>query len=154
MMVQSAAKTVAQYLKELPPERRKVIAAVRKLVNANLPAGYEEGMQYGMIGWYIPLSRYPETYNKQPLGYAALAAQKNYTTLYLMNVYSGTKAEKRLRTAYKSAGKKLDLGKCCLRFKSLEDLVPDAVAEAIASLTPEEFIESYEAARQQAKKGK
>jgi hypothetical protein len=153
-MVQSAATTVAQYLKELPPERRKLVSAVRELVNTNLPKGYAEGMQYGMIGWYIPLSRYPETYNKQPLGYVALAAQKSYTTLYLMAVYADGPAEKRLRAAYRQAGKKLDLGKCCLRFKSWDDLVPEAVGEAIASTTPEEFIVSYEAARSKPRKGR
>jgi hypothetical protein len=152
-MVQSAATTVAQYLKELPPERRKVVAAVRKLVNANLPKGYREGMQYGMIGWYIPLSRYPVTYNKQPLGYIALAAQKRHYAIYLMGVYAGTQSEKRLRAAYKTAGKKLDLGKCCLRFTSLDDLVPEAVAEAVSSMTPEVFIDVYEAAREKTKKG-
>ena len=153
-MVQSAATTVAQYLQELPPERRKLVSAVRKLVKAHLPKGYREGMQYGMIGWYIPLSRYPETYNKQPLGYVALAAQKHYTTLYLMGVYADGPAEKRLRAAYKAAGKKLDLGKCCLRFTSWDDLVPEAVGEAIASTDPESFIEVYEAARAKTRKGR
>lgn len=153
-MVQSAATTVAQYLRELPPERRRLVAAARKLVNDHLPAGYREGMQYGMIGWYIPLSRYPETYNKQPLGYVALAAQKHYTTLYLMGVYAGAPAEKRLREAYRKAGKKLDLGKCCLRFRSWDDLVPEAVAAAIASTPPEAFIATYEASRKRTKRGK
>ena len=83
-MVSSAAATVEAYLAELPPERRAVVATVRALVNAHLPEGYVEGMHWGMIGWVIPLSRYPVTYNKQPLIYAALAAQKNNYALYLM----------------------------------------------------------------------
>ena len=76
-MVSSAAKTIDAYLAELPPERRAVIAAMRDRVNAHLPPGYEETMNWGMITWQIPLARYPITYNKQPLAYVALAAQKN-----------------------------------------------------------------------------
>jgi uncharacterized protein YdhG (YjbR/CyaY superfamily) len=146
-MVSSSATSVAQYLKELPADRRREIAAVRTIVNASLPAGYVEAMQYGMIGWAVPLSRYPETYNKQPLGYAALAAQKRYNTLYLMAAYADSPTEQMLREAFATAGKKLDMGKCCIRFQRAEDLALDAIAMAVAALPPEEFIASYEAAR-------
>ena len=112
-MVSSAAATVEAYLAELPPERRAVVATVRALVNAHLPEGYVEGMHWGMIGWVIPLSRYPVTYNKQPLIYAALAAQKNNYALYLMCAYSDSQVERDLRAAYAAAGLKLDMGKSC-----------------------------------------
>lgn len=82
-MVSSRAATIPEYLAALAPDRREVVSVVRDLVNRSLPAGFEEGMQYGMIGWYVPLSRYPDTYNGQPLGIVALAAQKSYLSLYL-----------------------------------------------------------------------
>ena len=146
-MVQSKATTVADYLAELPPPRRAVISAVRDIVNRHLPEGYVESMAYGMIGWGIPLSRYPTTYNKQPLGYVALAAQKNYNALYLMAVYSDSEHEQALRRAYADRGMKLDIGKCCLRFKDAAPPPEDVLGPIIASTSPEQFIEVYEAAR-------
>ncbi|MDR6841422.1 DUF1801 domain-containing protein [Pseudoxanthomonas sacheonensis] len=146
-MVGSAATTVEAYLAELPPERREVIATVRALVNANLPDGYVEGMNWGMVSWEIPLSRYPVTYNKQPLIYAALAAQKNHYALYLMCAYADSQNERDLRAAYAAAGLKLDLGKSCLRFRRLDALLQSAVAAAIASTPPEVHIARYEASR-------
>ena len=146
-MVSSAATTVEAYLAELPPGRREVIATVRALVNANLPDGYVEGMNWGMISWEIPLSRYPLTYNKQPLIYAALAAQKNHYALYLMCAYADSQIEHDLRAAYAAAGLKLDLGKSCPRFRGLDALLQSAVATAIASTLPETHIARYEASR-------
>jgi hypothetical protein len=146
-MVQSKARTVADYLAELPEERRRVMATMRDLVRRHLPAGYVESMCWGMACWGIPLERYPDTYNGQPLGYIGLAAQKNYYTLYLMTVYADSKEEKALRAAFAAEGKKLDMGKCCVRFRRVEDLQLDALGASIASTTPERFIEIYEAAR-------
>ncbi len=146
-MVSSAAKTVASYLAVLPPERRAVISTVRDLVNGHLPGGYVETMNWGMICWEIPLSRYPVTYNKQPLSYAALAAQKNNFAIYLMGVHAESREEDGLRSAYARAGKKLDMGKCCLRFKSLEGLLQDEVAKVIAATSVEDYIARYEASR-------
>ncbi|RDZ26281.1 DUF1801 domain-containing protein [Lysobacter silvisoli] len=146
-MASSRATTVAAYLAELPPERRAVVAAVRDLVNAHLPPGYVEEMAYGMIGWVIPLSRYPVTYNKQPLSYAALAAQKNAYSLYLNCVYADSTSEQQLRAAYARAGMKLDMGKSCLRFKSLDGLLQDEVGKIIASTPVEDYIALYEASR-------
>ena len=97
-MASSKAATVAQYLAELPPERRAEIEKVRDLVNGALPAGYREGMGYGMIGWVIPLEDYPDTYNRQPLAYAGLAAQKNYNSLYLNCVYASKERTGNCRT--------------------------------------------------------
>lgn len=146
-MVSSKAATVADYLAELPVDRRIEIEKVRDLVNAALPDGYVEAMGFGMIGWAIPLDRYPDTYNKQPLGYAALAAQKNGNSLYLNCVYASKERSERLKAAFASAGKKLDMGKSCIRFRKADDLALDAIRDEIASTTPQEFIRIYEEAR-------
>ncbi len=139
--------TVDSYLAALPEEQRNTIAAVRKTILENLPDGYEESMGWGMLTWSIPLSRYPETYNKQPLAYAALAAQKNYNAIYLNSVYQDPVLEKELREGYSKAGKKLDMGKSCIRFKTLSDLPLEVIGKVIASTTPEQFIARYEEAR-------
>jgi hypothetical protein len=146
-MVSSQASTVDDYLAELPPERRSIVASVRDLVRRNLPEGYRETMNWGMISYEIPLERYPDTYNKQPLGYAALTAQKNFYTLYLNSVYQDGDRKKWLEREFQKAGKKLDMGKSCLHFKRLEDLPLDVIARVIGSTPPEKFIEQYEAGR-------
>jgi len=146
-MVSSTATTVADYLAELPPERAAVVAHVRDLINRALPAGYREGIGYGMIGWVVPLEDYPDTYNGQPLSYAGLAAQKNHFSLYLNCVYSSPERTERLKTAFARAGKTLDMGKSCIRFKRIDDLADDVIAAEIASATPAEFIAINEAAR-------
>ena len=145
-MVSSKETTPTAYLASLPPERRKVIAAVRKVVKANLPTGYAETMNWGMLCYEIPFSRYPVTYNKQPLCYIGLAAQKNNYALYLMNVYSEPKLLTRLQAFYKSIGRKLDMGKCCLRFKQLEHLPLDVIGDLVAATPVEKMIEYYESA--------
>ena len=146
-MVSSKARTVEAYLRELPDDRRGVIAAVRTLVNRSLPKGYAETMSWGMISWEIPLARYPDTYNKQPLGYVALAAQKNHYALYLMGVHADSQNEKDLRQAYARAGRKLDMGKCCLRFRKLDDLLAEEIGTIIASMPVDAYIAHYEASR-------
>lgn len=146
-MVSNAANTVDGYLASLPAERREVVSAVRDLVRRHLPQGYRESMEWGMIGYGIPLERYPDTYNGQPLCYAALAAQKNHYALYLMSAYQEGAGSDWLRNAFARAGKKLDMGKSCLRFKSLDDLPLPVLGEFIASVTPEQFIARYEASR-------
>lgn len=143
-MVKSEAETVNQYLKQLPDDRRKTIKEVRKLILEHLPPGYRESMNWGMISYEIPLERYPDTYNGQPLGYVALAAQKNYNALYLMNVYRDPEMEKFLKEAFEKAGKKLDMGKSCIRFKQPGDMPLKAIAEIISRTSPEELIKSYE----------
>ena len=110
-MVSSAARTVDGYLRELPADRREAISAVRKVVQKHLPKGYEESMGFGMIMYSVPLSRLAETYNKQPLMYVALAAQKNYNAIYLMGVYSDAERTRRFKEGFAKAGKKLDIGK-------------------------------------------
>ena len=146
-MAQSRAATVDEYLAELPPERRAVVSAVRDMVNRHIPDGYRETMAFGMIGWGIPLSRYPDTYNGQPLGYVALAAQKNYYSLYVMSAYTGTRDEADIRAAFAQAGRKLDMGRSCIRFRALDDIPLEAIGEVIARTPPDEYIRRYEQAR-------
>ncbi len=136
--------TVDIYLQSLPLNRREIISALRTLILDNLPKGFQEGMEYGMIAYYIPLSRYPKTYNGQPLGYISVASHKNYISLYLMSIYGEGGAE--FKRAYKKTGKKLDMGKSCIRFKDLNDLPLGLICEMIRKYTPEEFIALYERA--------
>jgi len=145
--VRSNATTAAQYLSEMEPDRAAVIGHVRDLVNAAMPQGYVEHVAWGMITWSIPLELYPDTYNGQPLAYAALAAQKNYYSLYLNCGYTSPERTELLKAAFATAGKKLDMGKGCIRFRRAEDLAEDAIAAEIASTGPDEFIEIYEASR-------
>ena len=147
-MVSSKAETVADYLAELDPERRREIEIVRDRLNAVMPAGYREGMGYGMMGWVVPLETYPDTYNGQPLAYAGLAAQKNANSLYLTCAYSAPERAERLKAAALANGRKLDMGKSCIRFRKAADLPLDAIAREIASTTPEQFVAIYEEARQ------
>jgi uncharacterized protein YdhG (YjbR/CyaY superfamily) len=147
-MVKSQAKTVAAYLKELPAERRKVLAEVRKLIRRRLPAGYEEAMNWGVIAYPVPFARFADTYNGQPLCYAGLAAQKNNYSLYLMCVYGHKEFQSRLREAAKQLGKKLDMGKACIRFNRVEDLPLEAIGDIIASVPIEQFISIYKQSRQ------
>lgn len=143
-MVMSAQKTVAGYLAELPEDRRKVIAALRTRIRKHLQKGYAEEMGYGMITYVVPLKTNPDTYNGQPLCYVALAAQKNNYALYLMGCVGDLKRSASLADAFKRAGKKLDMGKSCLRFKSLDDLVLEAIDEIVGGWAPAEFVEYYE----------
>ena len=147
-MTRSAATTVQQYLDELPEERRAVVSAVRDIIVHHLPAGYQETMSWGMISYEIPLEQYRTTYNGQPLSYIALAAQKNYYALYLSGVYGDSEQERRLADAFRQAGKKLDMGKSCLRFRSLNDVPWEVIEHIVGSTSPEEYIAKYEAARQ------
>jgi len=146
-MASIAAATAAEYLAALPAERRAVVSALRDAVLRALPAGYEECTAWGMVAYVVPLARYPTTYNGQPLCYAAIAAQKNHYALYLMAPYQDEAALARLRDGFARAGKKLDMGKSCLRFKRLEDVPLDVVAETIAETTPDAFVAQYEAVR-------
>lgn len=151
-MVSSKATTVDAYLASLPADRRAAIAAVREVILGHLPPGYEEGMQHGMIGYAIPLSRYPDTYNGQPLVIAALASQKQHMSLYLMGVYGDPEIEAWFTERYRASGKKLDMGKSCVRFKKLDDLPLDLIGEVIARVSVDEHIAAAERARGPAKK--
>ncbi len=146
-MATSTAKTAEEYLASLPPERREAISAVREAILAHLPVGYEEMMDFGMICYVIPLSRVPKTYNGHPLPLAALASQKNYMSVYLMNVYGDPSTEEWFHATYKATGKKLDMGKSCVRFKRLEDLPLDVIGQVIARTPVEDYIKTHERAR-------
>ncbi|MEN8041514.1 MAG: DUF1801 domain-containing protein [Actinomycetota bacterium] len=145
--MKSGATTVEQYLAELPDDRRDAIETVRGVVLANLPEGIVEEMNWGMISYGVPLETYPDTYNGQPLMFAALASQKNYMSLYLMSVYSSPDGAASFHEAYEATGKRLDMGKSCVRFRKLDDLPLDLIAETISSITLEDFIETYKNAR-------
>lgn len=147
-MVSSNASTVQEYLEALTTEQRSVVSAIRDLILAHLPAGYQESMNWGMISYEIPLTTYPKTYNGQPLSYAALAAQKRYYSLYLMAVYQDAELLTALKETFRKAGKKLDMGKSCVRFRQLDELPLDAIGKFIASVTPAKYIERYEQSRQ------
>ena len=142
-----AKQSVSAFLAGLPEERRRELEKVRKLVRKHLPPGYEEAVSKSMLVYQVPLARYPDTYNGQPLMYAALGSQKNYLALYLMRVYADEVQQKRLKDAFKAAGKKLDMGKACLRFKSADDLAADAIADLIASTPVERWVQIAESAK-------
>jgi len=145
--MRSDAGTVEEYLDNLPSERREVVSAVRDVINEALPHGYVEGIAFGMIGWSVPLERFPDTYNGQPLSYVALAAQKRYYSLYLNSVYAGSVEQEALRRRWETTGRKLDMGKSCIRFTTLDDLDLDLVSEVVASTPVDEFIQMYEQVR-------
>lgn len=145
----SKAATVEEYLAALPEDRRSALMAVRTAILKSLPKGYEEGIQYGMIGYFVPHSLYPAGYHsnpKEPLPYLALASQKNYMSLYLMCVYAGHNEEE-FRAAWAATGKKLDMGKSCVRFRKVDDLALDVIAEWISRVPVEKFVASYETGR-------
>ena len=145
----SKAATVDQYLSELPEDRRKALEAVRQVILKNLDKDYEEGIQYGMIGYYVPHRVYPAGYHcdpKQPLPFANLASQKNHMALYLMCIYGESDLSRWFREAWAKTGKKLDMGKACVRFKKVEDLALDVIAEAIKRVPAKKYIAQCEAA--------
>lgn len=145
--MRSDAGTVDEYLAELPDDRRDAIAAVRDVVLDHLPDGYEEAMNWGMISYQVPLATKPDTYNGEPLMYAALASQKRHMALYLTGVYMDPELEQRLRDGFAAAGLKPDLGKSCLRFRRLDQLDLDVVGELIGAMPVDDFVAKSDAAR-------
>jgi hypothetical protein len=152
--MQSKATTVAAYLASLPADRRAAMQAIRAVIKMNLDPDLEEGMQYGMIGYYVPHSVFPPGYHcdpKQPLPYAGLASQKGHMSLYMMGFYVGaepgevgeTPEGRYFRDAWTKAGKKLDMGKACVRFKKLEDVPLEVVGEAFRRLPARTYVERY-----------
>jgi hypothetical protein len=141
------ASTVAEYLEKLPDDRRAALQAVRKIIRQNLDGGFKEGIQYGMIGYFVPHNVYPPGYHcdpKQPLPFAGLASQKNYMSMYLGCIYVDTEREAWFRKEWSKTGKRLDMGKACIRFKKLDDLPLELIAEVIAKTTAKDYIEFYE----------
>jgi hypothetical protein len=147
--MQSQATTVSQYLAELPDDRREIVKSVRQEILKNLPSGYEEGMQYGMIGYYVPHSLYPAGYHcnpKQSLPFANLASQKQYVSVYLYCVYSDEKQAEWFRRAWEKTGRKLNMGKSCVRLRKLEDIPLKVIGQAVKRVPVAKFIATYEAA--------
>jgi len=142
--VRSNATTVTEYLAELPAERREMVETVRQLILDNLPAGYEEAMNWGMIAYQVPLKTYPDSYNKKPLMYAALASQKNYVSLYLIGIYADDAARQEFEEAYRATGKRYDVGKSCVRFRTLDDLPLPLIAKSVAAYSVEKFVALFE----------
>jgi hypothetical protein len=149
--MQSKAATVAEYLASLPDDRRRALEAVRKTIRANLDKNIEEGMQYGMIGYYVPHRIFPAGYHcdpKQPLPFAGLASQKGHMSMYFMGLYGGRDGEnadsKWFREAWLATGKKLDMGKACIRFKRLEDVPLEVVGAAVKRMSASKYIARYE----------
>jgi hypothetical protein len=147
----SKAATVKDYLDSIPEDRRIALQEVRRVILKNLGKGFEEGMQYGMIGYYVPHRLYPPGYHcdpKQPLTYAGLASQKNHMALYMMCLYSSTKHQEWFRKEWAKSGKKLDMGKSCIRFRKVEDLALDAIGKAIGRIGARDYIANYESVLQ------
>lgn len=141
--VQSKAKTVEEYLAGLPPDRRAAIEAVRATILKNLPKGFEECMQFGMISYVVPLKLFPDGYlldKKTPVPYASLGAQKNHMAVYLMGVYGNPEINRWFVEAYRKSGKKLDMGKSCVRFKKLDDLPLEVIGEVISKVPVKSYI--------------
>jgi uncharacterized protein YdhG (YjbR/CyaY superfamily) len=146
-MFANKAATVDEYLAQLPADRRTAIARVRDVVLRHLPDGYQEMIGWGAITYAIPLEVYPHTYNKQPLCIAALASTKNHCSLYLMGAYGDTATRAFVEAGFKKHGKKLDMGKSCIRFRSPDDLPLDVVGAVVARISPAQYVTIYEASR-------
>lgn len=145
--MQSDAKTVPEYLAELPPERKEALESVRQVILNHLPDGFEEALTWGMITYQVPLETYPDTYNGKPLMYAALASQKRHMSLYLTGIYIDQEKRQDFEENYKETGKPYDAGKSCVRFRKLEDLPLDLIGETIASYDVDAFINKNEEIR-------
>lgn len=155
--MQSKATTVAKYLTDLPPDRRQAIQAVREVVRANIDPALEEGMQYGMIGYYVPHRVYPAGYHcdpRQPLPFGGLASQKNHMALYLMSIYLDPEMLAWFTAAWKKTGKKLDMGKSCIRFKRIDDVALDVIAEALRRTPLTKYVQQYESILKRMTSGK
>ena len=145
--MQSKATTIEEYLARLPEDRRDAIAKVRRVILKHLPKGYEEVVQYGMLGYVVPLKAFPSGYlnrKNEPVPYVCLASQKNYMSIYLMSVYGPGEAE--FRKEYAATGKKLNMGKSCVRFKKIDDLALEVIGKAVARLPMKKWIAMCEAA--------
>lgn len=134
-------ETVEGYLASLPDDRRRVLQEVRRVILASLPDGYEEAMNWGMITYQVPLTVYPDTYNRKPLMYAALASQKQHMAVYLTSIYMDDAARAAFEAEYRATGKRYDVGKSCVRFRRLEDLPLEVIGRAVAATPLPEFVE-------------
>ena len=148
-MVRSVATTPAQYLAELPDDRRDLVETIRRTILDNLPDGYEETVTFGMLGYVVPLEVFPDTYNGEPVGSVALANQKQYVAVYLMGIYADEAERTWFVDAWEATGRKLDIGKSCVRFKKLDDVALDVLGEAVARVPPDQIIAIHDRAHGQ-----
>jgi len=146
-MVQSKASSVNEYLKELSPEQRNIVSTVRRRILDNLPKGYVETMNWGMICYEIPLERYPDTYNGQPLGIAAIASQKRHIGIYLMGCYMVPEQMRKLENAFADMGVKPNMGKSCIRFTKLDKIPLDTILKLIRDFPVDAYIRYYESVK-------
>ncbi len=147
--MQSKAATVKEYLASLPVDRREALGKVREVVLRHLDREFEEGMHWGGICYYVPHRVFPDGYHcdpRKPLPFGGLASQKNYMSLYLMCLYGDAESERRFRAEWAKTGKRLDMGKCCIRFKRVEDLALDVLGKTIARITARDYVAKYQAA--------
>lgn len=144
--MQSDAATVPEYLASLPDDRRGALTKVRTVIRRHLPKGIVESMNWGMITYEVPLKTYPDTYNGQPLAYAALASQKNHMSVYLMGIYGDDALRQQFEDAYRATGKRMDVGKSCVRFRKLDDLPLEVIGDAVGSMTLDQFLALHDTA--------
>ncbi len=145
--MKSAARTPGEYLDELGPERRRAVSAIREAILRGLPEGYAEVMDFGMIAYVVPLELCRDTYNGRPLMYAALASESRYVSVHLMGLYADPGARRAFEEAYRASGRRLDMGRACLRLRSLDDLPLDLIEGAVGAATPAEWVRACERSR-------
>jgi Domain of unknown function (DU1801) len=143
----ASSTTVSTFLASMPADRRREVERVRAVVRKHVPAGYEEVVSKNMLVYQVPLKRYPDTYNGKPLWYVALASEKSYLSLHLMPVYGSATLAKQLADGFRSAGKRLDMGKGCVHFKTADDLPLDVIGRIVATIPPDRWIEIAQAAK-------
>jgi hypothetical protein len=143
-----SAAAVTKFLEAFPEERRAEVERVRKTIRRHLPKGYEETVTKNMLVYQVPLDRYSDTYNGHPLWYAALASEKSYLSLHLMPIYGDKMLARRLEEGFRLAGKKLNMGKACIRFKSADDLPLDVIGEIVAAIPVDRWVDVARLARQ------
>lgn len=139
-------QTFEEYLEAIPADRKEAVSKLRDAIKSNLQPGFEEGIQYGMIGFFVPHSVFPAGYHcdpKQPLPFAHIASQKNSINLYLMCTYGDTDLRDWFVSEYQKTGKKLDMGKSCFRFKKPEDIPYELVGQLISKISVETYIQTY-----------
>ena len=146
-MVSSAAATVDEYLASLDEPRRTQVSELLQLIRSSIPQGYDECMRWGMISFEVPMSVSGPTYNQQPLNYVALASQKNYISIYLLGIYASADLTNEFHERWAKSGKKLNMGKACVRLKNLEQADLETIKWAVGLANPIEYVAAVQVAR-------
>jgi len=139
--------TPQEYLASVPDDRRALIDTIRGAILGHLPNGFEETIEFKMLSYVVPLERFADTYNRRPLPVVSLANQKQYVSLYLMGIYADEAEREWFVDAWAAAGKKLNMGKSCVRFKRLDEVPLDVIGEAVARVSVDDIINAHERAR-------